>query len=92
MTRIAITLTAALLAASPLALPTAFAQMSNMKLVQDSATTELAKLGITDIDVEMLTLKQLQEIELIAGSSSDMSKKQQQIHALVEREPGSQAQ
>ncbi len=79
---------AATLATAPVV---AFAQMTDMDRVESEVTSDLALVGINDIDVSMLTLKQLQEIKLVAGGQAGMSDKQRLIRAIVDRKPGSQA-
>lgn len=69
----------------------ALAQMTDMNAVENEVTADLSQVGISDIDVTMLTLKQLQEIKLVAASQSNEADKKMQIQAIVDREPGSQA-
>ncbi|WP_299134845.1 hypothetical protein [uncultured Amaricoccus sp.] len=70
----------------------AFAQMTDISRVESEVTSDLALVGINDIDVSMLTLKQLQEIKLVAGGQSGMTDKQRQIRAIIDRAPGSQSE
>lgn len=70
----------------------ALAQMTDFSAVESEVTSDLAQVGINDIDVTMLTLKQLQEIKLVTGSQSNAADKRLQIETIVNRAPGSQAQ
>lgn len=83
--------TASLLAVSPIAATGAFAQMTDIKMIEDSVAGDLAQIGVNDVDVSSLTLKQLQEIKLVVASGDGVTNKQRQVQAIVDRVPGSQA-
>ncbi len=80
---------AATVAIAPVA---ALAQMTDFVAVESEVISDLAQVGINDVDVSMLTLKQLQEIKLVAGSQSNAADKKLQIETIVNRAPGSQSQ
>lgn len=84
-------MTAAVLAISPMAATGAFAQMTDMSMIENQVTGDLAKIGVNDVDVSSLTLKQLQEISLVIASGDGVTQKQNLVKAIVERDPLSQA-
>ncbi|MFQ8430336.1 hypothetical protein [Amaricoccus sp. W119] len=81
----------ALVVAAPLAIAACAAPPTDMSRVEAEVNTDLAQNGISGVDVTTLTLKQLQEIKLVAGSPADRASKQNQISAIINRAPGSQA-
>lgn len=77
--------------AAPLAIAACATPPTDMSRVESEVQTDLAQNGISGVDVSTLTLKQLQEIKLVAGSATDRASKQNQIQAIINRAPGSQA-
>ena len=81
----------ALLGAVPLLTAACAAPPTDVAAIEQEVRTDLAQNGINGVDTSVLTLKQLQEIKLITGSSADRQTKQNQIDALLGRAPGSQS-
>ncbi|TPE50755.1 hypothetical protein [Amaricoccus solimangrovi] len=80
-----------LLLAAPLVTVACAAPPTDVSAIEKEVQTDLAQIGINGVDTSTLTVKQLQEIKLIAGQQTDRQSKQNQINALLGRAPGSQA-
>lgn len=77
-----IVLSAALLV-SPVAVSTAFAQMGDLTMLEQSVSTELAKYGYAEYPVGGLTLSQLGEIKSVTEDSTGEANTQQRIDEIL---------
>lgn len=84
-------LTIGLLMGAPLLTAACAAPPTDVAAIEQEVRTDLAQLGINGVDTSTLTLKQLQEIKLIAGGPEDRQVKANKIDALIGRAPGSQS-
>lgn len=78
---------ATMLALSPLASTMTFAQMTDYEAIETQVTGDLAQIGVNDVDVSSLTLRQLQEIKLVAGGSQSSADKKRLVDAIVAKAP-----
>lgn len=69
-------LVATLIAASPILATASYAQTTDIQRIEEEVNADLGMMGISGVDVKMLTLQQLQEIKLVEGQKvSDAEKK-----------------